>query len=158
MLTSPYFSHAAAGGAGAPPPADPTADAHTVRKLDVALYDRAVITFPIRNKDTNKMEILKVPVLYDKQTGDPAYIHNTHAFYALCGGPEGNVKVAIRDFLGKHPTLDEVCFYLYYLYLSLITFAYLRLPSLTFAYLRLPSLTFAYLHLPSRICFRRKRS
>ena len=78
-----------------------------VRKLDVARYDRAVITFLVKKKEIKTTMRLGVPVFYDKQTGNPAFVHNTHAFHALCGGPIGNVKVALRDFLGKHPTFDE---------------------------------------------------
>ena len=106
MLTSPYFSHAAAGGAGAPPSAVTAAAVFEAPQLDVALYHYTVFTMPLDSK--RKIKHAKIAVYFDKETLQTVYVCNWQALAVLCDEKASVIQNAHGAFISRKKDTKKV--------------------------------------------------
>ena len=86
-------SHKAARAAGG------TRSAVLLPELNVSKYIRDVLTFKI----DGKTEPDEVPVYFDKESKEKAYIHNLRGLKVLCGVNAGSVQSTLHNLLNAKP-------------------------------------------------------
>ena len=103
IATATLAASVAAPNAARPPNTAPAPRAPSslqpMPTLDVSKYVRDVLTFKI----DDKKELHEVPVYYDKETKEKAYIHNLRGLKVLCGVKTGTVQSALSALLDANP-------------------------------------------------------